>query len=61
MNGARMNNLRSAAAGMMSSLTSNFRASATVCNRPHLPACNPGPCPIGPMRSCIKAETFRST
>ena len=53
--GARMNNTRSARVGMKSSLTINLIASAMGCSRPS------GPTRLGPHRSCIHAESLRSS
>jgi hypothetical protein len=50
-----MNSFRSASAGMMSSFWISFRMSAMVCAHP----CHP-PVNIGPRRSCMWAEIFRS-
>ena len=59
-NGAKINRGLSAVAGIISSFIKSFNPSATGCNRPHLPACNPGPCPIGPVLSCMNEDTFIS-
>ena len=59
-NGAKIKRGLSAVAGIMSSFIKSFNPSATGCNSPHLPACNPGPCPIGPVLSCMNEDTFIS-
>src|ERR1035437_9337806 len=51
--GARMNSGRFAAAGYVSSFTKFFSPSAIGCSHPL-------PTRLGPCRSCIHAETFRS-
>ena len=56
MYGAMRNSSRSAAAGMMSSLQSSLMPSAGGCSQPNRP-----PTRVGPSRSWIRAETFRSS
>ncbi len=54
MIGATMKTTRSAAFGMMSSLSASFTPSARLCSRPN------GPTRFGPGRDCIRATTRRS-
>jgi hypothetical protein len=55
-NGAARWSFLSAALGTMSSFWMSFTMSAIVCAQP----CQP-PTRIGPRRSCMCAETFRSS
>ncbi len=55
MYGAARNSIRSASAGMRSSLQNSLMPSATGCSQPNRP-----PTRVGPSRSWIRAETFRS-
>src|SRR5699024_9059351 len=55
MTGARTNNGRSAAFGIVSSFSNNFNTSVTVWSNPQRP-----PTWFGPWRSCMKPMTFRS-
>ncbi len=52
--GASTKSFRSTFFGKMASLKSSFTVSASVCRSPI------GPTRLGPMRSCMKAEIFRS-
>ena len=52
--GAITKSFRSTFFGKMASLKRSLTVSASVCRRPS------GPTRFGPMRSCMKAETFRS-
>ncbi len=52
--GPIINNQRSEAFGINSSLKNNFTPSAKGCNNPK------GPARFGPSRSCKKAANFRS-
>src|ERR1700688_2704745 len=54
ISGANQKIILSASSGMMSSLMSNFSASAIGCSNP----C--GPTRMGPSRACMSAMTFRS-
>ena len=54
MIGAKIKTTLSAAAGMMSSLSASFTPSASDCRRPNFPT------RLGPVRSCIFANTRRS-
>ncbi len=54
MIGARMNTIRSAPLGMMSSLRASFTPSARLCSRPK------GPVRLGPGRFCIRPMILRS-
>ena len=52
--GARMKTARSEPAGITTSLTTYFSASATVCNSPKTPTT------FGPRRICTAAQILRS-
>ena len=54
VSGASMKTARSAPAGITTSFTTYFNASATVCNKPNTPTT------FGPRRICTAAQTLRS-
>ena len=54
MIGPKRNKPKLAALGLISSLVSNFSASAIGCNKPK------GPTRLGPWRTCMKPKSLRS-
>src|SRR5262245_61989212 len=54
--GASLNRNRSAPLGIVSSLVTSLIVSASDCAQPYLP-----PVRVGPRRSCMRPETFRSS